>query len=151
MPRSRQLLVVLAFGFVTIKRVSAQTHALRQVGDLRRFHRSAWQFGENSRATRSVRQFAEGNSAQFEKIGRLEIRCLADTNHDKSGHLEACWNRKIERRIFFAGKPLRLRGPIHDSGSLGQNPARCRAELQPLVVEHDKYALCGSSEGCKAE
>src|SRR5262245_22558336 len=151
MPRSRQLLVVLAFGFVTIKRVSAQTHALRQVGDLRRFHRSAWQFGEDSRVTRSVRQFAEGNSAQFEKIGGLEVRRLADTYHDKAGHLEAFGDREVKRRILFAGKTVRLRGPPHNSGSLAQSLSRGRAELQPSVAEHEKDTFCGSAKWRKAE
>src|SRR5262245_45889791 len=151
MPRSRQLLVVLAFGFVTIKRVSAQTHALRQVGDLRRFHRSAWQFGEDSRVTRSVRQFAEGNSAQFEKIGGLEVRRLADTYHDKAGHLEAFGDREVKRRILFAGKTVRLRGPPHNSGSLAQSLSRGRAELQPPVAEHEKDTFCGSAKWRKAE
>ena len=62
--RRRRLFVVLAFGLVTVERVSAQAHALCKIGGLLWLHRSTRQFGENRGIAGGVRQLAHGKATR---------------------------------------------------------------------------------------
>src|SRR5262249_60116879 len=58
--RLGRLLVILAFRLVSVERISAQPHALRESGRLFRSHRPARHFRKDSRITRGIRKSANG-------------------------------------------------------------------------------------------
>ena len=98
------------------------------------------------------RQLARGEPAEPDEILRLEVRRLAQTDHDQALSLEACRDDEFQRRVFLAGKALGLSGPrdLVDHRR-AQDPAGGGTELQSLVAEDNDDALGGGRERSKAE
>ena len=107
------LLVLLAFGLITVERIVAQLHAEREARDLFSLERPRREFGKYRRLCRRLRHLSPGDAAKLGDVAVLEIAFLAGPHHDQARHVETGGGNDVERRSVLAGKAVGGGRPAH--------------------------------------
>ena len=147
----RRLFVVLALGLVAVESIGAQQHALRQIGGRFGRHFAAGrQFGKDRCIAGAGRQLAQGGTAKFDEVLRLEVGELAGADHGQAVDFQPFRHDQIERFAALACEALGFGGAGDQASGRPQRLGGRGAEFEPVIAKyHQNPPLrCGERAKC---